>query len=170
MASRHARHIVRAIQGIDREALEQPIGHHRLGPTPMLLGRLEHETHGTVEVTLAAQQVCGTQHHRHVPVVATGVHLAVVAGRMRPLMRLFGDVQGIHVGTQADHAWAVTDSEAGNQAGATDATVHLQAKAGEDAGDLFGGVELFKAGFRVPVKRVPPVLEAQFECRVVAHA
>jgi len=102
--------------------------------------------------------------------MAAGVHLAVVAGRMGPFMRLFGDVQGIHVGTQADHARAVTDSEAGNQASATDASVHLQAKAGQDAGDLFGSVELFEAGFRVAVKRVPPVLEALFECRVIAHA
>ncbi|MCY1432431.1 hypothetical protein D9M71_484290 [compost metagenome] len=136
----------------------------------MFLGRLEHEAHGTVEVALAAQQVCGAQHHRHVPVMATGVHLAVVAGRMRPFKRLFGDVQGIHVGTQADHAGAVTDGKAGDQASTADTAVHLQAKAGQDAGDLFGGVELFKTGFRVAVKRVPPVLEALLECRVIAHA
>jgi hypothetical protein len=48
----------------------------------MLLGRLEDEAHGAVEVAPRGQQLCRAQQHGHVAVVPAGVHAAGVRGRI----------------------------------------------------------------------------------------
>ena len=105
-ARAHPRHVVRAEDRVDRKALEQPVGHHRFRAAAVLLGRLEDETHGAVEILALGQQLRGAEHHRHVAVVPARMHLAGRARRVFAARRVLGDVQRVHVRADADRALA----------------------------------------------------------------
>ena len=89
--------------------------------------------------------------HRRVPVVAAGVHLAVVLARMREGVEL-GDRQRIHVGTQADRAVAGAVLDDAHHAGRAEAAVDRDAPFGELARDHVGGADFFEAEFGVGVE------------------
>ena len=97
---------------------------------PVLLGRLEDQMHRAVEAALAGQDVAGAEHHGHVPVVAAGVHRAVVPRPVRQSVAL-GQRQPVHVGAQPDRPAAAVrraaPADGGHQAGAADAARDLQA-------------------------------------------
>jgi hypothetical protein len=86
---------------VDRKPVEEAAGDHRLCTQPVLLGRLEDQMHRAVEAALAGQDLAGAEHHGHVPVVAAGVHRAVVPRPVRQRIAL-GQGQPVHVGAQAD--------------------------------------------------------------------
>jgi len=76
-------HVVQPEHRLDREPLEQPVGDHRPGAETVLLGGLEHQVDGAGEASFGRENVSGTEDHRHVPVVAAGVHDPVVARAVR---------------------------------------------------------------------------------------
>ena len=82
VAERHARLVVDREDRVAGEFLEQAVLDHRPAAAAALLGRLEDEVHGAVEVALLAQDLGGAQQHRRVAVMAAGMHAAVVLRAM----------------------------------------------------------------------------------------
>ena len=95
----HARHIVHAIDRIDREPLEQPIGDHRRPALAVFLGRLEDKHRPAIELAIPSQMLCSTQEHGRMPVMPAGMHYPLMAGSMRERV-LLNNRQGIHIGPQ----------------------------------------------------------------------
>ena len=89
---------------LDREALEQALLDHRLGAALVLLGRLEDEVDGAVEVARSppgssprrAAWWCGRHGRRH-------ASCRGLCERMREVVLLL-DWQRVHVGAEADRA------------------------------------------------------------------
>lgn len=73
------REVVDAEHPIDGEAIEEPVVDHRASSEAGLLRGLEDDPHGPVERSVSGQRRGRPQDHRHVSVVAAGVHRAVVA-------------------------------------------------------------------------------------------
>ena len=67
-----------AKNGVAREPLEEPVLHHRLAAAEPLLGRLENEMHGAVEIAGFGEVARGTKKHCRVSVMAAGMHSAFV--------------------------------------------------------------------------------------------
>ena len=147
---------------IDGEPVEETVGDHRLRTQPVLLGRLEDQLHRAVEAALAGQDVAGAEHHGHVPVVAAGVHRAVVPRPVRQRAAL-GQRQPVHVGAQPDRpAVAVrraAPADGGHQAGAADAARDLQAHRRQLGGQVVARAVLGEAGLGDLVQVVPPAAE-----------
>ena len=68
--------IVHAVDLLDTPAVHQPVIDHRLAAGAALLGRLEDDDGGAVEVARLGQVLGGAEQHRCVAVMAAGVHLA----------------------------------------------------------------------------------------------
>lgn len=166
---RHAGHVVGAEQGVDREAIEETIRHHRLGAAPVLLGRLEHEADGAIEVAPLGQQPGGPEHHRHVAVVSARVHLAGDARRMGAAAGVFRDVQRVHVGADADRAASGPHGEIGHEPRPADAPMHVEAHPVERFGDIVGRLLLFEARLGMLVQMMAPLGHLRVQFGRVAH-
>lgn len=59
---------------LDAPALHQPVFAHGQAASATLLGRLEDENHGAVELPGPCQVPCCTQEHGGVPVMPAGMH------------------------------------------------------------------------------------------------
>ncbi|MNT03401.1 hypothetical protein D3C72_1379350 [compost metagenome] len=147
---------MQAVDLVDRKALEQAVVHHGPGAAAVFFGGLEDEAHGAVEIAPLAQQLRGAEHHRHVAVVAAGVHAPGRGGGVGPLGRQLGDGQRVHLGAQADHARPAAHREAGDQPGAADAGVHLEPQRPQRAGNEGRGLRLLEAGLGHRMQLVPP--------------
>src|ERR1700757_3291634 len=77
------RTVVHAKDRIARKAVEKPVLDHRLTPADPLLGGLEDEMHGTVEIAGFGEVARGTKKHRRVPVMSAGMHSALVTRAVR---------------------------------------------------------------------------------------
>ena len=110
-ADRDARHVVHAVDALDRELLEQPLLDHDAAAALVLLGGLEDEIDGAVEVLGLGEILGGAQQHHRVAVMAAGMHLA---GDRRFVIEVVGlvHVERVHVGAQADRALAKCPSAA----------------------------------------------------------
>ena len=93
VAGRQAGGVVQAEHRVDGEPGEQPVVDHRAGAAAVLLGGLEHEPDRARDVVPVHEPVRGAEHHRHVPVVAAGVHRALVAGAVRPVLAALGEAR-----------------------------------------------------------------------------
>jgi hypothetical protein len=100
---RHAGHVVRPVQPVDRESFQQPVVEHRLRPLAGFLRRPEQHADGAVERTVLGQGRGRAEDHRHVAVVAAGVHAAVVNGG-EVEAAAFRDRQRVELAAQAEFA------------------------------------------------------------------
>ena len=99
------RPVVHSVHGAHRKSLEEAFFDHHPAAALVLLGRLENEIDGAVEVALPRERRGRAQQHRRVAVMAARVHLALDFRRVRDAGFLV-DVQRIEVGAQADRAGA----------------------------------------------------------------
>ena len=151
---RQARRVVHAEHAVAGEALEQAVAEHRLGAAQSLLGRLEDEMHGAVEVARRGEVARRAQQHGGVPVVAAGVHLAGVARLVGQVGGLL-DRQRVHVGAQADGR-AVAGLQHPDHSRLADVAMHGAAEFGELAGDELGGAVLLEAELGMRMQVLPP--------------
>ena len=117
-----AGHNARGMGGVDMQckggchAIQCATLYHVLGPALALLRWLEEQAHGACQLRLSGlEQPRRAQQHRHVGVVAAGVHEAR-AGRGIGQPSVLLDGQAIHVGAQRHDWFALAD--AGHDAGA----------------------------------------------------
>ena len=144
-----------AVDGVDREAGEEPLLDHRLAAALALLGRLEDHVHRPGEVRLFGEAAGGAEQHGRVPVVAAGVHLAgngraiVAAGRLL-------DVERVEVGAQADRPLARAIAlDRADDAGLGDPFGDLDPPAAQRVGDELRRAGLLEAGFGMAMDVAP---------------
>ena len=159
------RPVVQAEHLLGREALEQAVVDHHPAAATALLGRLEDQVDGAVEVAGLGQVAGGTQQHGGVPVMAAGVHPAGPARPMRESVGLL-DRQGIHIGAQADRGAAAPAHDHRHHAGAADAGVDLvEAEGAQLLGHERRGLALLEAELRPLVQVAPPRRSARPDTR-----
>ncbi len=78
VADRDPRLVVHRKDGVAGKFLEQPLLHHDPAAAIALLAGLEDEMHGALEIARPGEIARGAEQHRRVPVMAAGVHLAVM--------------------------------------------------------------------------------------------
>src|SRR5258708_31255726 len=101
MSYGQTRHVVDAVDFFKREAFDQPVRQHGECALAPFLGWLEYKSYRAVEATLCRQQLCGSQEHRGVPIMAAGVH-EPEGLRTVESVALLGDAQRVHIGTECD--------------------------------------------------------------------
>ncbi len=92
-----------AVDRLDRKQFEQAVLDHHPAAGNVLFRRLKDEVHGAVEAPRVGEILGGAEQHRRVPVVATGMHLAV-DGRGVIEGVFLVDIEGIQIGAQANGA------------------------------------------------------------------
>jgi hypothetical protein len=102
LAGGDARHVVHAVDLLDAPAVHQPVVHHGLAAGAALLGRLEDDDGGAVEVARLAEILGGAQQHGRVPVMPAGVHAPRRLGGVGQT-GVFRHGERVHVGAHADH-------------------------------------------------------------------
>ena len=152
---RHARPVVHAVDGLGREALEQPFLHHGLATAEAFLGGLEDEIDRAGKVAGLGQVSRRTQQHRRVPIMAAGVHGAVV-GRAVGDVVPFEDRQRVHVGAERDGALARRAFQDAHHAGLREPAMHRNAEGLEFLGHDGCGALLLETQFRMSVDIAPP--------------
>ena len=135
--------------------LEQPLVHHGLAAAEPLLGGLEDEVDRAGEVAGLGEVLRRPQQHRRVPVVAAGVHGAVVGGTVIDIVR-FEDRQRVHVGAERDGALARPTFEDAHHAGLRQPSMHLDAEGLQLFGDDRRRALLLEAEFGVGVNVAAP--------------
>ena len=146
--------VVHAEDLLAGELVEQPVLHHRLGAAAALLGRLEDEMDGAVEVARRREILGGAQQHRGVAVMAAGMHAALVLAAVIERVVLVHR-QGIHVGAQPDGARIVADPDGADDAGLADAGGDLAAPFLELPGHDLRGPLLLEAELGMGVDVAP---------------
>jgi len=109
---------------VARKTVEQPLVHHHLAAAAVLLGRLENEMHGAVEVAGFGKVAGGAEQHGRVAVMAAGVH---AVGRLRPVREFVGLLhrQRVHVRPDPDRTAGAAIAERADQAGSGDPARYL---------------------------------------------
>ena len=155
LGRRHAGDIVEREDPVEGKPLEHAVGDHRLGAGPSLFGRLEDQHHGAGEAARGGEIPRRAEEHRHVAVVAAGMHLPRhfrTPGRRSGL----GDRQRVHVGAERDpRTVAVPDDR--DHAGPADAGRDLvDAEPAEELGHRRRGLVLLIGELRPAMERPPP--------------
>lgn len=87
--------------GVHMGIFQHPIFHHIPCAGQLFLGRLEHQLDGTRKGTfIFLQELCRSQQHGGVEIVAAGVHTAVLAGKGQ--IGLLRDGQSVDISPQQD--------------------------------------------------------------------
>ena len=153
-AKRDPRPVMQRVDGVHREALEQPLFHHFARAAEVLFRRLENKVDGAAELTGLRQMGGGRQQHRGVAIVAAGVHDPGAARTVADAPQL-GDRQGVHIGAQADNRpGAVLQRR--HDAGAGQPAMHLQPKRGQQLRNAARGLLLLISELRRGVKFTSP--------------
>ena len=152
---RQERSVVETVDFLDGKTLEQPVVKHGLGAVPRFFSRLENETDGAVEIFPFTEELGGSQESDGVAIVAAAVHFARILGHVVVLAALL-DVQGVHIGPDADAAGAVPYFQGTYHAGAANALCYVNAHSPHFLGHQFGGGLFLKGGFRMLMEVMPP--------------
>jgi hypothetical protein len=140
-AGGEARPVVEAEDPAHRKALEQAGRDHRARAAIAFLGGLEDEIDRAAPAGVGREQGGGPEQRGRVPVMAAGVHDALMARGIRQA-GVLGDRQRVHVGAQADARLRGPARQRGDDAMAADARLEGNAELSElvlheGGGDLF---------------------------------
>ena len=146
--------VVHAEDAVAGEAVEQAVLDHRLGAAAALLGRLEDEMHGAVEVARLGEVAGGAQQHRGVAVVAAGMHAARV-------LRAVGEGVGSSIGSasmsaRSPMARGSLPVAARRPRRSCRCRVHLEAELLQLARHDVGGALLLEAELGMRMQVAPP--------------
>src|SRR5205085_6321845 len=111
-----------------------------------LFAGLKDEMHGAFEIARLGEIACRAQQHRRVPVMAAGMHQAVMGRAVREIVVLLHR-QAVYIGSESDRAQRIAAPDRADNAGLGKPTMHLAAIFGEllrdeIAGPLLGEAEL----------------------------
>ena len=147
--------VVQGVNLINLMIVEQPVFDHATRTGFAFLSRLETERDGAGKALCLRQILRRREEHRCVPVMATGVHDALVDGPVGLLVFL-GDRQRIHVRAQPNNG-AISVLEHADNAGATIPAMHRYPHLLQPFGNEFGCPVLLIGQFRVLVQIMVPV-------------
>ena len=119
-----ARHVVHREDRVARKALEQPLLDHQPRTARVLFGGLEDQVQRAGEAARFGQMPGGCQQHRGVPVMAAGMHHAIM-GACPGLAGGFLQRQGVHVGAQAQAPRTVATAQGADDTGRSQAAMDL---------------------------------------------
>ncbi|CFW40320.1 Uncharacterised protein [Bordetella pertussis] len=147
------------VQGVDRVAgkrIEEPVVDHRLGAAAPFLRRLEDQYGRAIEIAGLRKILRRPDQHRRVAVMAATMHQARFR-RFVPEIVVLGHRQRVHVGTQADHAAAVTCTATDDPHHARLAypAMHLDAQRFQRAGDNARSTDLLEPQLGVGMQIAP---------------
>ena len=147
--------VVHAVDALDRELLEQPLLDHDAAAALVLLGGLEDEVDGAVEVLGLGQVLGRAQQHHRMAVMAAGVHLA---GDRRLVVEAVGlvHIECVHVGAQADRPPRGARPQHAHHAGLGQPAMHFQAELLQLGGDDVGGPHFLECRLGMAVNVMPP--------------
>ena len=135
--------------------VEEALGDHRFGTARALLARLEHEDHVAGEVVAGrAEQLGRADEHRHVQIVAAGVHRTRHRGRVLQA-RLLLHRQRIHVAAQQHRAARPAAAQHGDDRGQVAAGRDLQRQPGQRVENALLRPGQLQADFRIAMQ-LPP--------------
>jgi len=154
MPLRHTRPIVQRIGGIGGKRVEQTGIDQGLCPAKHLLRRLEDEEDRAVETARARQKFRRSGKHRHVPVMAAGMH-GPVNGRGIVNAAVFPDRKRIEFGPEYDAARAAAVLQNADHRRVGQAAMHVQTGGGEPGCDQIGCPMLLEPEFRIGMQVVP---------------
>jgi hypothetical protein len=147
---------VQAVYLVEGESFDQAVVEHGERAAPPFFRRLEDQPHDAVEVACADQHSRGAKQHGAMPVMAAGVHDALIARRIGATGAL-GDPQCVHIRAERDCAIATARPQSGYHAGATDIFHHLRdAEAAKGFRDERGGPPFLETHLRMCVQRMAP--------------
>ena len=143
------------------EFLEQPVIHHDPGAAEILLGRLEDQVHGAVEILPLGDDRGRPEQHGGMPVMAAGMHHA---GGLALVFEpgFLEDRQRIEIGTDADASRTAAVAQRGDDARLGKAAGHFIAQCLEPLGNIVRCVEFRQADLRV-------LVEMMAGCHDVGH-
>ena len=145
-----------AENGIAGEALEEAVLDHRPAAAQPFLGRLKDEVHGAVECPRLGEVARRAQQHGGMPVMAAGMHAAIVARAVGKAVGLL-DWQRVHIGAQADAARRAAAAQDADDAGAADAAMHHAAEPRQPLGHQIRGAPLLEAELGMGVDVAAPL-------------
>jgi len=151
---RHPGPVVHAKDRVHREQLEQAIVDHLARATATLLGRLEDQVDGAVEVAMTGQVLGGGQQHGRVAIVAAGMHPAAVHAGVSKRVPL-RHRQRVNVRTQADRTSAAAAFDDAHDPGLAQPPMHRNAPSGQCVGDQIRGALLLETQFGVGMYVAP---------------
>ena len=97
--------------------------------------------HGALKIPLFGKIFGGAEQHRRVPVMAAGVHLAVLGRAVREVVQLL-DRQSVHIGAQPDRRRRIAAPDRPDHPGTGEPAMQLDPVFGELGGDEIGGAPL----------------------------
>src|SRR5918998_3266634 len=90
-----------AVDGLEREFIEQAILNHPAATTSPFLGRLENQMDAASEIARFRKIARRPQQHSRVPVMSAAMHFALVFRAVAEGIS-FLHIESIHIGPQAD--------------------------------------------------------------------
>ena len=141
---------------VDAEASVHPVhgapGDHGLAAGADLLGGLEGQLHGAAELPLQVlEDLGGSQQHRHVAVMAAGVHQSLVLAGVGEACLLL-DLQRVHVRAEEDGLARFRAPDRRQGTGLQAAGAPLHAHLVQLGPDVFAALELLFAVLGMPVE------------------
>ena len=129
-------------------ALQRPCLNHGQRAGTFFFCRLKNQSHGSRQVFLFREECRRTEQHRGVPVVAAGVHDAVV-DRGEFQAGVFLDRQRVRIGTQDDAGDSSASGNVGDDSVTGDVSPILDGQPIEKFADDGGGIRFLPAEFGI---------------------
>jgi hypothetical protein len=142
------RSVVEREDRVARKLIEQPFFDHDPAAAPALFGRLEDQVHGALEIPGRRKISGGAEQHRRVPVVAAGVHAAVMGRAVGEIVQLL-DRQRVHIGAQPNRTGRIAVANGADHPGAGEPAVYLAPELGQPGRDEVSGALLGKSELRM---------------------
>src|SRR6185369_11324633 len=146
--------VVHAEYGFHRELLEEAVLDHLARAAAAFFRRLEDEVDRAVEVAVPGEMLGCREQHGYMPVVAAGVHLALVPAGVAEGVELLHR-QRIHVGAQANRARTGAVPHDADDPRRTQAAVDRDTPFRELLGHYIGGAHFFETQFGMGMDVAP---------------
>jgi hypothetical protein len=147
-------HVVKPVDGVAREEVEQPVLHYALCAAAALFCWLEDEMRRAGKSARGGKMTGRAEEHGRMSVVPASVHLSV-HGRPVGTIGRFRHGERVHVGAHPYDSRAVADTQRSHDAGACQTATQLKSCLFQDRRHNFAGPRLLESELGVRVKISP---------------
>lgn len=149
-----AGHVVKPVDGVAWEEVEQPVLHHAFCAAAALFCGLEDEMRHAGKSARGGEMTGRAQEHGRMSVVPASVHLSV-HGRPVGTIGRFRHGERVHFGAHPDDSRAIADTQCSHDTGACQSATHLKPRLFQDRRHNFAGPHLLESELGVRVKISP---------------